>query len=50
MVTLDRCAAVLETNNIHLNKTDLNEFRAFLYQLAYLQVEDYNNKTNNDTI
>lgn len=47
MVTLERCAAILKKNNIHLSKTELNEFRAFLYQLAYLQVEDYNNKANN---
>lgn len=50
MVTLERCAAVLEKNNIHLNKTELNEFRAFFYQLAWLQVEDNNKEINNDTI
>lgn len=48
MVTLERCAAALSKSNIHLDKKELTEFRNFLYQLAYLQVENNNNKANSN--
>ena len=49
MVTLERCAAALRKSGIHLDKKELTEFRNYLYQLAVLQVEDYNNTTNTDS-
>lgn len=49
MVTLERCAAALRKSGIHLDKKELTEFRNYLYQLAVLQVEDYNNTTTNSS-
>lgn len=45
MISLEECGRILKSHNFNATSEELKEIRAFLYQMAQLQIE---NEQDND--